>query len=89
MKGVPTSVLGFVFSSYSLSMLIFAPMFAHMLVTIGAKKVLIMGCIFEGASMVIFGLFDYVEGPAAYAICSFLCRALEGFGNGCLNSSCK
>ena len=88
-KGVPTSVLGFVFSSYSVSMFIFAPIFAHLLNTRGGKQVLILGCICEGVSMIVFGLFDYIDEPATYAICSFLCRFLEGFGNGCLNSSCK
>ena len=88
-KGVPTSVIGFVFSSYSLSMCIFAPIFAHLLYTQGAKKVLIMGCVCEGVSMVVFGLFDYIQTPTSYAVASFLCRFLEGFGNGCLNSSCK
>ena len=88
-KGVPTSVLGFVFSSYSVSMFVFAPIFAHLLYTKGAKKVLILGCVCEGVAMIIFGLFDFIAGPATYASCSFLCRFLEGFGNGCLNSSCK
>ena len=88
-KGVPTSVLGLVFSSYSVSMCIFAPIFAHMLFTIGAKKVLIIGCLCEGMAMVIFGLFDYIKSPAGYFMCSIFCRFLEGFGNGCLNSSCK
>ena len=88
-KGVPSGALGLVFSSYSISMVVFAPVFANMLFTKGSKHVLVLGCICEGISMVIFGLFYYLEGAWAYAICSFLCRVLEGFGNGCLNSSCK
>jgi len=37
--------------------------------------------------MFCFGLFYYIENPLAYGILSFLCRVIEGFGNGCLNSS--
>lgn len=85
-KGVPASVLGLIFSSYSVSMAIFAPLFAKLLYTQGAKKVLILGCVSEGVAMVVFGLFDFIEDPTGYAVCSFLCRFLEGFGNGCLNS---
>ena len=88
-KGVPTSVHGTIFSAYSISMAIFSPLFAHLLNDYGPKRVLVIGCFCEGISMVIFGIFDFIDGPAAYAICSFLCRFLEGFGFGCLNSACK
>merc|ERR1719454_2133665 len=37
--------------------------------------------------MILFGLFIYINNPATYAILSFLCRFIEGFGNGCLNSA--
>ena len=59
-KGVPESVLGLVFSSYSISMAIFAPLFARLLYSQGAKSVLILGCLCEGVSMIIFGLFDFI-----------------------------
>ena len=88
-KGVPEYALGLVFSAYSISMAVFAPVFANLLFTRGSKNVLIMGCVCEGISMIIFGLFYYISDPVAYGVCSFLCRILEGFGNGCLNSSCK
>jgi len=85
-KGVPPYILGLVFSSYSVSMAIFSPLFAHLLATQGSKRVLVLGCLCEGLSMIIFGLFDFVENPTWYAILSACCRFLEGFGNGCLNS---
>ena len=68
-------------------MAIFSPFFAHLLNKIGPKDVLIIGCLCEGVAMVVFGLFDFIMDPATYAICSFLCRFIEGFGFGCLNSS--
>jgi MFS family permease len=88
-KGVPESMLGFVFSSYSVAMFIFSPLFKMMLDRFGSKPLLIIGLLAEGVSMIVFGLFDYIEDPAWYAACSMLCRFLEGFGNGCLNSGCK
>ena len=59
-KGVPTSVHGIVFSAYSISITLFSPMFARMLDDFGPKRVLILGCLCEGVSMVIFGLFDFI-----------------------------
>ena len=88
-KGVPESVLGFVFSSYSVAMFIFSPLYKVMLDRFGSKKQLLLGLLCEGVAMIVFGLFDYIENPTAYAGCSMLCRFLEGFGNGCLNSGCK
>ena len=88
-KGVPTSLYGIVFSAFSISMAIFSPLFAQLLDEQGPKKVLVLGCVCESFSMLIFGLFDFVQGPEAYAICSFSCRFIQGFGFGCLNSSCK
>ena len=88
-KGVPEWSIGLVFSSYSISMAIFAPIFASLLYKRGPKQVLIVGCLCEGISMIVFGLLVYVVAPVIYACLSFLCRFLEGFGNGCLNSACK
>jgi MFS family permease len=85
-KGVPESLFGLVFSSYSIAMVIFSPMYARLLYKHGCRTVLTMGCISEGVAMVIFGTFHYIDHPATFACCSIFCRFLEGFGNGCLNS---
>ena len=68
-------------------MVVFAPLFGTLLTKFGRKRVLIAGCMAEGVAMVCFGLFYHIQDPAAYAILSFVCRFVEGFGNGCLNSS--
>jgi len=86
-KGLPSSVLGFIFSGYSISMCVFAPLFSHMLSKIGRRNVLILGCLGESIAMFCFGLFIYIDNPLTYGILSFLCRFIEGFGNGCLNSA--
>jgi MFS family permease len=85
-KGVPESIFGLVFSSYSIAMVIFAPMYAKLLYNHGCRTVLTMGCISEGIAMLIFGTFHFIDNPATFACCSIFCRFLEGFGNGCLNS---
>ena len=86
-KGVPTSLHGIVFASYSISMAIFSPMFARLLNMHSAKKILISGCICEGVAMICFGMIDFINETTAFACASFLCRFLEGFGNGLLNCS--
>lgn len=86
-KGLPISSVGFIFSGYSVSMCIFAPMFNHMLNSCGRKNVLIFGVLFEATAMLCFGLFDLIDNPIAYGILCCFCRFIEGFGNGCLNSA--
>lgn len=86
-KGVPSEYIGFIFSGYSLSMCLFSPVFGIMLTKLGRKNVLIIGCLCESYAMISFGFFYYIENPVAYAVLSFLCRFIEGFGNGCLNSA--
>jgi MFS family permease len=85
--GLPISSIGFIFSGYSVSMCIFAPMFNHMMNSLGRKWVLILGCLCEAIAMICFGFFVLIESPVAYGILSCLCRFVEGFGNGCLNSA--
>ena len=85
-KGVPESIFGLVFSSYSIAMVIFAPMYAKLLFTHGCRAVLTTGCIAEGIAILIFGTFHFIDNAATFAVCSIFCRFLEGFGNGCLNS---
>jgi MFS family permease len=88
-KGVPVGLIGITFASYSIAMAVFSPIFARLLTTKGSRFVLTLGCLCEGISMLIFGVLYYVQSPAWFASLSFLCRFLEGFGNGCLNSGCK
>jgi MFS family permease len=86
-KGVETQYLGFIFAGYSISMCVFSPLFGSMLTTLGRKNVLILGCFCESVAMIAFGFFDYFDNPTLYAVLSFVCRFIEGFGNGCLNSA--
>jgi MFS family permease len=86
-KGVHVGALGFIFAGYSLSMFVFSPLFSKMLTKHGRKNVLLLGCLCESMAIISMGLLDYVEDPVVYIALSFLCRVIEGFGNGCLSSS--
>lgn len=68
-------------------MCLFSPLFGVLLTKFGRKNVLMLGCLCESIAMFCFGLFVYIDDPLTYGIMSFLCRFIEGFGNGCLNSS--
>jgi MFS family permease len=59
-KGVPESVLGLIFSSYSIAMFVFAPLFKVMLDKYGSKKTLILGLVSMGIAMIVFGVMDRI-----------------------------
>lgn len=86
-KGVPKASIGFIFASYSLAMLMFAPLFGALLNKFGGKNVLLLGCLCESIAMFCFGFLIYVDSPLTYGILSIVYRFVEGFGNGCLNSA--
>ena len=86
-KGLDPVYVGFIFAGYSLSMFLFAPLYGSLLTRYGRKNVLILGCLCEGTAIFCFGLIAIIQNPNTYGWMAFLCRAMEGFGNGCLNSS--
>ena len=86
-KGVPNSAIGLIFSAYSIAMCLFAPFYDQMLNKLGAKSVLLIGCISQGISMLLFGPLVYVEDAGWFTVFSIVSRFILGFGNGCLNCS--
>ena len=68
-------------------MCVFSPVFGNMPNRLGRKNVLRIGCLCESYAIISFAFFDYINDPTLYAVMCFLCRVIEGFGNGCLNSA--
>ncbi len=43
----------------------------------------------QGISICLFGIIDYVEIPQLFTLLSFICRFMQGMGNGAINASCN
>ena len=86
-KHVPQFYIGFIFAGYSVSMWIFSPLFSSLLKQYGRKKVLMLGCLCESFAILLFAILIVIEDPFMYGVSCFMCRMIEGFGNGCLSSS--
>lgn len=80
-KGVDPIYIGFIFSVYSLTKAIVAPIVGQLMAKTGRKFMIYSGVILEGTAIICFGLIDYVEDPKMYAILSAVCRIFEGTGN--------
>lgn len=55
----------------------------------GRKNVLMLGCVCQSLAMLSFTLLINLENTMLFGILSFVVRFSEGFGNGCINSSCS
>jgi MFS family permease len=86
-KGVPQKYLGLIIAGYSISMLVFSPVYGSLLSRFGRRNILVLGCVSEGLAMLLFSCLAFIDNPKIYASAAFSFRFLEGFGNGCLNSA--
>jgi MFS family permease len=79
--------MGVIIAGYSISMLVFSPIYGKLLTKLGRRNILIVGCISEGLAMLMFSSLVLINSPIHFGIAAFVFRFLEGFGNGCLNSA--
>jgi MFS family permease len=59
-KGVPESMIGVIFSSYSLAMFLFSPLYKKMLDRFGSSNLLFLGLVCEGVAELCMGCFDMI-----------------------------
>ena len=78
-KGVSPSVVGMVFSSFELAMVLGAPLFGTYLTHIGAKFMYTSGILVAGVCSILFGFLDGCPPGESFIVLSFLLRVVEGF----------
>jgi len=59
-KGVPESLIGVVFSSYSMAMFLFSPLYKWMLDRFGSNNLIFLGLVCEGIAELCMGCFDMI-----------------------------
>ena len=80
MKGMRSSLAGFVFSVYAFVMMVSSPFLGKILPTVGAKFMLLSGIWFAGCSNVLFGVLEYVNDATMFTVLCFVVRAVGAFG---------
>uniref|UniRef100_T1J6T6 Major facilitator superfamily (MFS) profile domain-containing protein n=1 Tax=Strigamia maritima TaxID=126957 RepID=T1J6T6_STRMM len=75
-KGVPASVYGFIFSSFSLTMFLFAP-----IGQIGPYFMMNSGLFVNACCIILFGLLDNIHSRTSFTAIAFLVRIVEAIGN--------
>jgi MFS family permease len=79
-KGMSTAASGFVFSLYSIIVVIFSPVFGYLLPFIGTKFGIVAGSFVAAYCCVLFGILDAVGDETTFAAYCFVVRSVEALG---------
>ena len=77
-KGVDSSWLGYIFSIYSVAVVIVSPMVGKLIACMGRRNLVILGMIMMGTSFIVFGTLDRFEDTRTFLIFALINRCLQG-----------
>ena len=80
MLGLTSQDSGIVFSIYAIASVIFSPIMGKLVPIFGARKILLIGILFNGISNVFFGLTEFITNKDAFFWTCFILRIFEAFG---------
>ena len=77
-KGISDQNIGFIFSIYSLAVIIFSPPVGRYLEVFGYTKMLISGLTLMGTTFILFGIIDSLQSPTTVLFVALFLRFLQG-----------
>lgn len=77
-KGITEQNIGFIFSIYSLAVIIFSPLVGRYIEVVGYTKMLISGLALMGTSFICFGIIDSIESSETVLYVSLMLRFMQG-----------
>ena len=81
-KSIDQSWIGYIFSAYSMAVILGSPVVGYLMPVIGRRNLIIIGMLIMGTSFILFGLTSYIENnQAAFIILSLINRFLQGLGS--------
>jgi predicted MFS family arabinose efflux permease len=81
-KHIDASWIGYVFSSYSIAVIVFSPLCGSIIRLTGRINLIILGVNLMGLSFIAFGLISSVKEPNLFIALSLLARFLQGMASG-------
>jgi MFS family permease len=83
-KGIDAGWIGYVFSSYSIAVIVFSPLCGSFIRLTGRINLIIIGINLMGFSFIAFGLISSIKDEKQFIILSLLARFLQGMASGLL-----
>ena len=83
-KGVDPQVTGWIFASFSVSMILGAQIIGKVQGKIGRRNILLVGILLQATSNVAYGMSHYISGDSSlYIPYTIIVRMIEGFSSTC------
>lgn len=79
--GVPLELNGYVFSSYSVAVILCSPLTVIFLKRIKRKTLIQIGVFSMGSSMIMFGLISYIDRTYLFYSLALIARFIQGFSS--------
>lgn len=79
-KGASPTVVGFIFGTFELVIVVSSPIFGNFISQIGCKFMYVSGIMVCGCCAILFGLLDRSPNGTIFIVMCFLCRSIEALG---------
>lgn len=79
-KGASPTIVGFIFGTFELVIVISSPIFGNFISEIGCKFMYVSGIMVCGVCAILFGLLDRSPNGTIFIVMCFLCRSIEALG---------
>ena len=87
-KGINQSVVGYIFSIFSLAVILTSPLIGKMINSRGRRPFIRLGVLFMGLSFIAYGLIAYIEDNTIYIMLSFTIRFIQGVSSSSIQTAC-
>jgi len=85
---IPLSVVGYIFSVYSLAVILSSPLIGKMIQNYGRRSIMRLGIQMMGFSFILFSLLSHVRVKSYYITAAIMIRFIQGFASSCIQTTC-
>jgi len=86
-KGIDQTWIGYIFSIYSVAVIICSPIVGKMISIIGRRNLIVFGVCLMGCSFIVFGIISNLEDKNAFITLALLNRFLQGFASSLIQTT--
>jgi MFS family permease len=86
-KGISQSMVGYIFSIYSVAVIVSSPLIGKMLGRFGRRTIIQMGVLLMGLSFILFSGLNYLSNTTLYIVLVSTVRLLQGFASSCIQTT--
>lgn len=86
-KEIDQSWIGYIFSIYSVAVIVCSPMVGKMISFTGRRNLIMYGLVMMGSSFIVFGIIEEVQNKTVFITMALLNRFLQGFSSSLIQTT--